>query len=1077
MRSLHLLASLLVASLWSLAFTCSPATKIVIDSPTVLQQISSCSVQLDFRLVGAFSSPPTVTLNFSPLAVPVVEGPPGTFTATIGPEDGLQDDNLVLVSADRASDGLTLTQGASFSHTPTASAYQITNPADLLTGPLAHSRVGDFMLQSCVARFVVQDGNQRDLYSVGAYGGNLIDAERIGTPGVESFLETQPMVNIETVLNATSVVVWNDGSDGNPAVVRACGPDDLLDFANPSSAIVEAGFGNPAFNDLDQTIDGCTDYTLAARDSHIGMTTTLTNTGAVSLDALVGDWLNQSGELDVFEVPMNGVGPAAATTALGTMSFFGKGDAAGVDYSYVSLPAPPGKQGTFVTISGVNIILEQNNAFFALLGFQSGQTIPAGGSYSWTRYIGVGDGTGGNAVDLEIEVKGLANARVEGCITVAGVPAPGSLVTVATFSGGPVGGLATHFRTDAAGCYGGNVPVPTTPTGYGVVAGRIGTLFEGGAISPPVNPISLNPGDTATVDIDLPATGSLKVTATDEIGTLLPARVTVVGFDPSPQTIFAGPFVPGFSGAPLSILFDPDDVLPFGVVAAMPLGSDGVVEFDLEPGSYRVVVSRGIEYSISDQAVTITAGAQTVITAQIANVLDTAGFVSSEFHVHGVNSADSRVSHGERVNDYAGEGIDHLIMTDHHFHTDLGPTIASEGLGSWLSTTIGEEVTTFDSGHFNAYPLTVDPSRVTLGSTDWAAAAPPGMDFPSAGAFNLTPAETLLLMTTGVTSTPDTTAQINHIDSHFTTMQLDTSLVPPADGLDVAERLERRLDEPLSTNLFQAFPALELWNGNDRGQQGQFLDERIGVWFNLLNQGINTTFIADTDSHRSTNLNYSGARTWTAAAPGSDTASTVDGGEVAQMVDAGKATGGQGVFVTTTLRATDGSGASASLERFASTSVMDAGGNVELDIRVQAPIWAPFDTIEIYANAATTVVDPLAPYLYSAIPTQTLSEGDCSPATTGDGNFDVSVVNVAAIPGGDRLEANLTVPFSGLTQDTWFVVVVKGTDGACPALFPVFADDLDQATNLTPADLMDGNVGELGVLALGATNALYYNAP
>ena len=66
-------------------------------------------------------------------------------------------------------------------------------------------------------------------------------------------------------------------------------------------------------------------------------------------------------------------------------------------------------------------------------------------------------------------------------------------------------------------------------------------------------------------------------------------------------------------------------------------------------------------------------------------------------------------------------------------------------------------------------------------------------------------------------------------------------------------------------NLFFPFPALEIWNGDNRGAQRQFLDDRIGIWMNLLNQGYSTTFIADTDSHRFTNLNSAGARSWTAS--------------------------------------------------------------------------------------------------------------------------------------------------------------------------------------------------------------------
>ncbi len=1080
MRSPLTLVALMVLSLLTVAARCNPVTTIEIIAPVASAQTTSCSVQLEFQLVGSFSSSPSVTLNFSPLSVPVVEGPPGTYTAMIGAEDGLQDSNVLTVQATRASDGTTLTQGVAFTNTPQAKAFQISDPADLLSGPLAHSRVGDFMLESCVARFVVQDGGQRDLYSVGQFGGNISDAERIGSPGLDNFLEIQPGVNLETVVNATSVIVFNDGTDGNPAVVRACGPDDLLDFANPSSSIIDAGLtAPPNANDNDQTIDACTDYILSPRDSHVEMTTTLTNTGPVALNVLEGDWLNQAGELDVYQTPNDGVGPAA-TGPLAAMSFFGKGGALGVDYSYVN---PPAGIGSYVTVSGVTIVLQNAFAVLALLGIDLGTAIDPGASHSFTRYLGVGDGTGGNAIDLDIEVRGLAKARVEGCITVDGAPADNARVTVAEFGAvAAPANVITHFSTDATGCYGGDVPVVGSPTAYGVIAGRIGTPFEASAALPTVHPISVNAGDTATVDIDLPATGSLRVTVTDDSGGAVPARVTVVGFDPSPITTFAGAGLPGFGGADLALLFDPDDRLPFGVVAAGNAGASGIVEFDLEPGDYQVFVSRGTEYSVSDQPATINGGATTNLSAQIAPVLDTAGFVSSEFHVHGINSADSRVSDLNRVEGYAAEGVDNLIMTDHHVHTDLTPTIASLGLGSWLSATVGEEITTFDSGHYNAYPLLVDPSRVSKGSTDWAVAAPPGQDFPSAGAFNLTPAEVFTLATTGATSTPDTTVQINHIDSHFAPLKIDTSLVPPADGLTDAERLERRLDEPATgpgaVNLFFAFPALELWNGAGRGAQSQFLDERMGIWFNLLNQGLNTTFIADTDSHRFTNLNYAGARTWTAAAPGSDTAGTVDGGEVANMVDAGKATGGQGVFVTTRLRATDGSGNEASLEHGASTSVADSGGNVELDIRVQAPVWAPFDTIEVYANATTTPVDPANPYLYSATPTSTFSEGDCSATTTGDGNFDLSVVDVVpSVAGAERLEANLTVPFNGLIEDTWFVVVVKGSDGVCSPMFPVFPFNLASGSNATLADLLDGNVGESGVMALGATNALYYTAP
>jgi hypothetical protein len=77
--------------------------------------------------------------------------------------------------------------------------------------------------------------------------------------------------------------------------------------------------------------------------------------------------------------------------------------------------------------------------------------------------------------------------------------------------------------------------------------------------------------------------------------------------------------------------------------------------------------------------------------------------------------------------------------------------------------------------------------------------------------------------------------------------------------------------------------------------------------------------------------------------------------------------------------------------------------------------------------------------------------------------------------GRQRQEVTLNVPFTGLTQDTWFTVVVRGTDGVCEPRFPVYPRSLqhDAVINATTASLLDGNLGQLGTMALGVANALY----
>jgi hypothetical protein len=138
-----------------------------------------------------------------------------------------------------------------------------------------------------------------------------------------------------------------------------------------------------------------------------------------------------------------------------------------------------------------------------------------------------------------------------------------------------------------------------------------------------------------------------------------------------------------------------------------------------------------------------------------------------------------------------------------------------------------------------------------------------------------------------------------------------------------------------------------------------------------------------------------------------------------------------------------------------------------LVIDVQAPLWAPFDTVEIYANAETfpvgfndgTAVD------FDAMPSQTLVAGTdfvLPPPTVVD----------PGLAGAARQDLHLEVPFS-LTEDTWFVVIVRGTDGVSEPMFPVYPSSLRQLGNDDLMDLLDGNLDEGGTLALGATNALY----
>lgn len=1043
--------------------TASPsATPTTLLSVRILEPANGSTITTVSFTIRAAITPPDATvlsvgatLNGTPvgLAAGTVAG---QYLTAIGPDDALMDDNILTVTAIPAGSTAAVSNTVGFHYQPPkAVARRISDPADLITGPLADGRVGDWLLANGVARFIVQDAPQRNLYSVGAFGGNIIDAELVGHPGLDNFLEIQPAVQIETVINAQTVEIVNDGADGRPAVIRTCGPDDVLDFVNPSTIIEDIG-GLPfpaAADDADYDVEGCTEYSLAPGERAVKMVTTLYNNDDVDRGFFVGDYINAAGEVEQWTNSGVGLGEIL-TSDLSVMSFIGYGEAAGVDYAHVTVPIAgsthPGS--SFFTAAGVSYVMQSNSVINVVLGAPPQFPVPAHGSNSFTRYFAVGDGSGSNAIDFERAVKGLPVGALHGCVTIGGQPAPQARVAVGPVSNGAISNVTSIFVAGADGCYAGTLP----PGPYGVAAARQGVPYEGGGPTPVVHPITVGEGDAVEQNVALPATGRVRVQVADGDERPLPARVSVVGFDPSPEVVFPGSDVTG-------LFYDQKEALRFGFTHIGYTDAAGHAEFELEPGTYQIAVSRGTEYSLFTQSVTVAAGAPVDVAARIARVVASDGFVSSDLHVHGIASADSRVADSDRVRQFAGEGVDNIVMTDHHAHTDLTPVIARLGFTPFVHATVGEEITTWDYGHYNAYPLLVDPTLPNGGSTDWAVAAPPGKDFRSLGAYSLNLPDLQVLATTGPNTTPDTIVQINHIDSTFDPLQIDTGLVPPRSFINPANLTRFRLD-PNSGNQFAHFKALELWNGSGRGKQAEFLDLRLGIWFNHLNQGLRTTAVGDTDTHEFLPLGSAGARTWTASP--TDDPAAIDPADVARAVAAGRAVFGQGVYVQARLRAGDGSDAVADLTRDGSVDVRSGSGSVLLDVEAQAPLWAPFDRVEIYANADTVVTRERGgvPTLYGAEPTLVLTAGVDVP-------LEREVVD-PRVPGAERWVSRFTLPFP-LERDTWFVVAVKGTDGVSPPMFPVFGDDLRRAGNATLADLTDGNLGEEGTLALGVTNALY----
>jgi hypothetical protein len=974
-------------------------------------------------------------------------------------------------------------------------AKLITQSSELVEGPLSRGRVGDYLLANEKIQVVIQKPG-RVMFSIGPYGGNIIDADLQRIDGAErdNFEEWSPAINIENTANYTNVTILNDGSNNLPAVIRATGEDDLLDFVNPSSVVANFGGTFPVTaDDVDLPVTVQTDYTLEPGKPYVKVDTTLTNTDMVNpLDIFFGEFLSGSGQVELFQTGY-GFGeplvthPRCANSGPNNMNYpctsgmcdicniiayAGEDNASGVSYGYIHTV----NGSTTFSTSGVTVPVLGQQVLSALIGaaipnFHMDPAPGPGNSITITRYFAVGDGSVASIETIRNDIQGITRGTLAGVVTDANGPVADADVAVLRTAYTPSlpNNVIDHFRTAADGSYSGTLPAAS----YTVRVNKDGRLFG----APDPAPVTITAGGTTTQNFTLPVPGYIQVSVVDENNDPVPAKIQLVGFDPSPDPLNEQDFGLGFVNT--TGVFGADvsdhDGLVYGIAAVFFADRNGVTTpaaVEVEPGMYQVVVSRGPRYSAFTQNVTVNAGGTTGVSAQIARVVDTPGFISGDFHVHAINSPDCEVTNEERVATQLAEGMDFFTPSDHDIRVDFAPVIAKMGVGDLIATAQSAEITTFDYGHFNSWPVTYDPNQVHGGGVDWGrAGVAAGDDFPSLGSYNLSPFEIYNLAHADPKAN---LIQINHIRSHFNAegLDIDTADLGTGPPQSYTAPLSRRLD-PSITNLYDdGYDALEVWIGTDgrSGDLGTFVGENLGDWFNLLNQGLLHTGVADSDTHqkRTTQIN---ARSYVASDETDPGQLAGEAENLAASVVAGKVTGTNSAFVTVT--ATTGLG-SAGLGANDSTLVTTNDTNATISVSVKSPTWAEFDRIQIFVNNAQQPFDHDAD-AGTRMRYRVYNNGVCDPGTgcfekVAGTDFTVTTVNVT---GGQYLSASVNHNLTGLTDDVWVVVLVRGTDGVSNPLFPVIPNSIKKSTNTTLGDLTDGNLNEDGVLALAFTNPLY----
>ena len=347
--------------------------------------------------------------------------------------------------------------------------------------------------------------------------------------------------------------------------------------------------------------------------------------------------------------------------------------------------------------------------------------------YEFERYLAIGNGDIGAVADTVWRVRGTATGRVEGWVrwkdtgaaaTKAGIfvlrqPVPGrawpsldALVAAnRAVDGSP--GVVLAWDADVGldrqldARFGGTLPAGN----YVVVAMDEHRVVHSVPLS-----VEVTAESTLVVAPALPTPARVKVRAVDQGGAGVPSKATLVRL--------------GDDGKPLFRDGGRRPYLGQGRLGAgvqhIAFGMDGRFDIAVPAGRYQLVVSRGVEYGIHDTAVDLADGDVTVITALLRREVDTAGWVAGDFHLHAEPSFDSGMPLSQRVRTVAAEGLDYVASTDHDVASDYAPWVKTLGLGQWLKTAVGSEVSTLEIGHFIGFPLAYDALQVPHhASVDW----------------------------------------------------------------------------------------------------------------------------------------------------------------------------------------------------------------------------------------------------------------------------------------------------------------------------------------------------------------------
>ncbi|MDG2124567.1 MAG: CehA/McbA family metallohydrolase, partial [Verrucomicrobiales bacterium] len=351
---------------------------------------------------------------------------------------------------------------------------------------------------------------------------------------------------------------------------------------------------------------------------------------------------------------------------------------------------------------------------------------------------------------------------------------------------------------------------------------------------------------------------------------------------------------------------------------------EGEFEVALAPGKYRVVVTRGVEYSHLSEEIELGAGQSVAVGGVLKRMIDTSGWVSTDYHNHSTPSGDNTCGTNDRIINLVAEHIEFAPTTEHNRLYDWAPHIEALGLGGLIATVPGMELTG-SKQHQNMFPLKPERWRQDGGAPVWE-------PDPRVNALQLREFQG---------GDPDRWVHLNHpsMERDFFDRDGDGkvdggyALFPAMiDGLETENYVTKfnKGEGILSGAPYRVLDPLE------KGSRVRMIREFI--WLQLLNQGVRVWAIAVADAHTVYGNGVGGWRTYVPSS--TDAPAEIDWRELSQNSKKGQMVLTTGPF----------------MEVEAGNGVLPGGEmvveekKVELNVRVQCTDWVDIDRVQVLVN-------------------------------------------------------------------------------------------------------------------------------